>query len=94
MRLLILICALVACVLSGAALVVSLTHSGPPGLPGRQGGQGIQGPAGPQGPAGDSGTTPYSNYNSVCNSDFTDPNGVLRLYYFPCTNGVQPVPGT
>ena len=91
MRWFIAVCALVACVLSGAALAVSLTHSGPAGLPGRPG---QQGPAGPQGPAGDSGTTPYSNYNLVCNSDFTNPAGVLQLYYFPCTNGVQPVPGT
>jgi len=87
----VMVCALLLCLLSGAALAVSLSHAGPPGRPGAHG---AQGPAGPQGPAGDSGTTPYSSYNQVCNQVFTNPAGVGQLYYFPCTNGVQPVPGT
>jgi hypothetical protein len=37
------ICATLACILAGAALAVSLTHSGP---------RGLQGPAGPQGTTG------------------------------------------
>ena len=49
MRWFIMVCALVACVLSGAALAVSLTHAGPAGPTGPQG---VRGPAGQQGNAG------------------------------------------
>ncbi len=91
-KIFVMVCALLSCLLSGAALAVSLSHAGPPGRPGAHG---VQGPAGPQGPAGDSGTTPYSSYNEVCSQDVQNTaTGVVQLYYYPCTNGVQPVPGT
>ena len=89
-----------AAILAGAALAVSLMHAGPRGIQGVQGVQGSSGATGPQGPqgspgpAGNSGTTPYSSYNQVCDNTFTNgTTGVAQLYYFPCTNGVQPVPG-
>lgn len=47
----------VATVLAGAALVVSLTHSGPTG---------VRGPTGPQGPAGNTGHSATVAHLGVC----------------------------
>lgn len=84
---------IIACILAGAALAVSLTHAGPRGLRGTtgvRGPQGVQGQQGPAGPAGQDGQTPYTSYDQVCWTTATNQQtGVTGTYYYPCTNNVS-----
>ena len=69
-----------AVMLAGAALAVSLMHSGPQGATGPQGAAGAQGETGPQGPAA---PDPYGYICTTTNVPF---NGVLKTAYSPCSD--------
>ena len=80
-------CAVLACILAGASLAVSLTHACPPGP------RGTQGPAGATGPAGldgTNGTTPYDPYGDECSVTNVPVDWItghpLQTVYYPCTN--------
>ena len=57
------VASIVACVLAGMALAVSLTHSGPRGYDGPPG---PQGPAGPRGATGSAGTSATQQRLGIC----------------------------
>ena len=75
---------IVAAVLAGAALAVSLMHMGPAGPQGSPGVPGTQGLPGATGPAGPAAYDPYGYICTVTNvPGFT--SGLVTAYY-PCSD--------